>query len=253
MGIELIQVSLKEKLVSAIGSAIAILLVILITHAVVPLDASCCVVASMGASAVLLFAVPHGQLSQPWPVFGGHFVSALVGVLCARWISSPALAAALAVGLSIGLMHQLKCIHPPGGASAFTAVLGGTAIRDLGLSYVLVPIALNALVMLMLAIVINYPFAWRRYPSFLIRRIHTRTDSTQVVSVEEHERFLEAIRSLDSFVDISEEDLIYLSRSIASHYGIRFEAAPSSRSPLLVQPSTAHETWLMRSVDEVSH
>ncbi len=42
-------------------------------------------IASMGASAVLLFAAPHGAMSQPWSVFGGHLVSALVGVTCARW------------------------------------------------------------------------------------------------------------------------------------------------------------------------
>jgi len=64
----------------------------------------------IGASTVLVFAVPHGSLSQPWPVFGGHLVSALIGVACARLVPDAALAAAMAVGLSISAM-QLPALH----------------------------------------------------------------------------------------------------------------------------------------------
>jgi len=63
------------------------------------------VVASMGASAVLLFAVPHGPLSQPWALLGGHQVSAFIGVSCAMLIPETVLAAGTAVGLSIAAMH----------------------------------------------------------------------------------------------------------------------------------------------------
>ncbi|MFX8373896.1 HPP family protein, partial [Acinetobacter baumannii] len=80
---------------------------------------------SMGASAVLLYAVPHGALSQPWAVLAGHAVSAVAGVAAARNISDPALAAAVAVGTAILAMHYLRAIHPPGGATALTAVVGG--------------------------------------------------------------------------------------------------------------------------------
>jgi len=70
----------------------------------------------MGASSVLLFAVPASPLAQPWSIVGGNFVSALVGIGCAHWIPDPALAATLAVGLAIIAMFQLRCLHPPGGA-----------------------------------------------------------------------------------------------------------------------------------------
>lgn len=131
LGVELIEVSLKEKLISAGGSALAIYCVFWCTSLVLPSGADFGVVASMGATAVLLFAVPHGQLSQPWPVVGGHVISALIGVCCAQLIANPVLATAIAVGASIGVMHQLKCIHPPGRAAAFTAVMGGQPIVNI--------------------------------------------------------------------------------------------------------------------------
>jgi CBS-domain-containing membrane protein len=123
--------------------------------------------ASMGASAVLLFAVPHGALSQPWAVLGGHLVSAVIGVACVQVIAEPILAAPAAVALAIGGMHYLRCIHPPGGATALNAVIGGEAVQQLGFHYVLTPVLLNALTIVLLALLFNYPFRWRRYPSVL--------------------------------------------------------------------------------------
>ncbi len=215
LGVELVEVSLKEKLVSTLGSAAAIYLAFIITGFVLPPTSAVGVVASMGATAVLLFAVPHGQLSQPWPVVGGHVTSAIIGVACAQLVTSPTLATALAVGVSIGVMHQLKCIHPPGGATAFTAVMGGHAIHDLGFTYVLIPVGLNAIAMLGFACIFNYPFLWRRYPAVLVKRGADATGEDLVISDDEHHRFLESLRSLDSFVDVSEEDLVYLSRTMA--------------------------------------
>lgn len=80
-------------------------------------------VAPMGASAVLIFAAPASPLAQPWAVLGGNTVSALVGTACVLLIPDPALAGAVAVALAIGLMFQLRCLHPPGGASALLMVL----------------------------------------------------------------------------------------------------------------------------------
>jgi CBS-domain-containing membrane protein len=108
-------------------------------------------VASMGASAVLLFVVPEGPLSTPWALLGGHGLSAVVGVLCARWIPDPAWAAALAVGLAIWIMAICRCTHPPGGATALSAVVGGSAVQSLGLEYVLTPVLVNAVTLLCVA------------------------------------------------------------------------------------------------------
>jgi hypothetical protein len=111
--------------------------------------------------------VPHGQLSQPWNLTAGHIFSAIVGVSCAMLIPNQALAAGLAVGLAIIVMHYTQSIHPPGGATALMAVIGGSSIHHLGYGYVIVPVLINLLVLLLIAIIFNFPFTWRRYPAGL--------------------------------------------------------------------------------------
>ncbi len=85
-------------------------------------------VAPMGASAVLLFAVPASPLAQPWSIIGGNTISALIGVIVAHFVHEPALATGIAVALAIAAMSFTRCLHPPGGAAALTAVLGGPAV-----------------------------------------------------------------------------------------------------------------------------
>jgi len=148
-----------EKWLSTAGGLAGILGVALISQSQLGLAGSASIIASMGSSAVLLFAVPHGPLSQPWSVFGGHLVSAIVGVTCVKLIPVPMLAAAIAVALAIGAMHYLRCIHPPGGATALGAVLGGDAVHQLGYQFVITPVMLNALTILLVALLFNAPFA----------------------------------------------------------------------------------------------
>lgn len=220
LGIELVEVSLREKLVSAVGGGIAILGLMFSVRWVLPDAGASGVIASMGASAVLVFAVPHGPLSQPWPVVAGHGISALLGVLCALLIEQPFLAASVAVGLSIGAMHQLKCIHPPGGATAFTAVMGGSAIRQLGFHFVIFPVLANAVFMVAIAVLINGSFKWRRYPAILSYPASLPpSPSAKDATTPTHEEILAAVKSLDSFVDISEEELIHLVEILKRHVG----------------------------------
>lgn len=210
IGVEIDAVSWKEKFISMLGGFVSILMIVAISQKGLHLSGSAMLIASMGASAVLLFAVPHGQLSQPWPVIAGHGISALIGVTCAHFIGAVPLAAGCAVGLSILAMHHLKCIHPPGGATALTAVIGGAPVRTLGYAFVWSPVLMNALTIVTVAVVFNYIFKWRRYPAFFNQR-PSASDETS----PSHEEVVEALRSLDSFVDITEEDLIRLSRFLS--------------------------------------
>ncbi|MCW1883511.1 HPP family protein [Luteolibacter flavescens] len=212
LGIELNVVSKREKLISAVGGLLAILLLMVISRDGMHLPYNVGLVASMGASAVLLFAVPHGQLSQPWPVLGGHCLAATIGVACAKWIGPTEWAGACAVALSIAVMHQLKCIHPPGGATALTAVLGGPAVRDLGFHFVYCPVFANCLVMIGTAVAFNAFFGWRRYPAAWNRRAMPVPEE----KAPSHEDIVTALRQLDSFVDISEDDLVRLVQLIRS-------------------------------------
>ena len=210
LGIELTPVTHTERLVSALGGFAGIVSILFISEHFVG-AASALIVASMGASAVLLFAVPHGALSQPWPVLGGHVISACIGVTCASVIPQPFIAASLAVGLAIGVMYYLRCIHPPGGATALSAVISGESVHALGYQFVITPVLLNALVILAVAVLFNYLFAWRRYPAALVspreQPTDTSSDSMQYSPIA-HEDLVYALSQIDSFVDISEDDLL---------------------------------------------
>jgi CBS domain-containing membrane protein len=105
--------------------------------------------------AVLLFGVPASPLAQPWSIVGGNLVAALIGVTAAHWIPSPLIAAAVAIGVTLSAMSSLRCVRPPSGAVALTAVLGGPHILALGYGFVLVPVGLNSLLLTLGAIVYN--------------------------------------------------------------------------------------------------
>ncbi|WP_437883276.1 HPP family protein [Pseudomonas sp. LRF_L74] len=122
----------REKLRASCGALLGILLVALGAgwwlnglpaheHGLLALT----LVAPLGASAVLVFAVPASPLAQPWSVVGGNTFSALIGIACFKWVPDASLAAGLAVGLAIAVMFGLRCLHPPGGASALLMVLIG--------------------------------------------------------------------------------------------------------------------------------
>lgn len=207
-GIERPHTSHSEKLVATIGGSIGISATFFISYLTVGADSAILIVPSMGASAVLLFAVPHGALSQPWALFMGHLVSAFIGVTCFLVIPDIFIAAGLAVGLSIGAMHALNCIHPPGGATALAAVIGGPAIHELGFMYVLSPISINVLVIFVVAIIFNSAFAWRRYPVCMMRFIeNSQPHNADMHSPIEEKHITHALKDLDLVLDITVEDL----------------------------------------------
>ena len=153
-----------ERLRGGLGALIGIALTGGLAHLLVG-DASAIpfLIAPMGASAVLLFAVPASPLAQPWSIIGGNLVSATVGVACAMLIHDPVDAAALAVCLAICAMFALRCVHPPSGAVALTAVLGGPSIHALGFGFVFAPVAIQSAALLASAIVFH-ALTGHRYP-----------------------------------------------------------------------------------------
>lgn len=205
-------VSHTEKMISGMGAFVSILLVALISQYFLDEKDYWLVVPSMGASAVLLFAVPHGLLSQPWPLVGGNVISAFIGVSAGLYIPDLIFAMSVAVGVSVLAMYYLKCIHPPGGATALIAALGGESIQSMGYYFVVTPILLNVMIILLVAIAFNALFHWRRYPYF-INNIGAKPKApalpTQQSGVElfNHEDFVNALKEIDSFVDINENDL----------------------------------------------
>ena len=208
LGIEFSPVSHRERLISALGGFVALLLVFALSRSLLDAGAAPILMLSIASSAVLLFAVPHGALSQPWPVLGGHLVSAAIGVACARHVPDPLLAASLATGLAIGAMHYLRCIHPPAAATALAAVLGSEQVRALGYGFLVTPVLINVLIILAVAVAFNALFPWRRYPALLARRAVPAAPATADYEAISHEDFVFALTQMDSFIDVSEEDLL---------------------------------------------
>ena len=210
LGIEWRHVSHKERIVSAVGAFIGIAAVVSTSRYFLSSGDSYLVIASMGASAVLLFAVPHGALSQPWAVFGGHLFSALIGVSCSLLIPNDLIAAPMAVAVAVGVMHYFRCIHPPGGATALAAVISGSEIEALGYQFVLTPVLANTMAILVSAVAFNMFFGWRLYPAWLQRRYGEKIETKSSLSYQAiaHEDFVYALSEINSFVDVSENDLI---------------------------------------------
>jgi CBS domain-containing membrane protein len=224
LGIELSPVSHRERLVSALGGFVAIFAVYWTSQRVLGPAASPILVLSMGSTAAMLFAVPHGALSQPWPLLGGHLVSGLIGIACLLWVPDPMLAASLATGLALGAMHYLRCIHPPAGATALAAALGNEAVKAMGFAFVVAPLMLNVLIIFAVAIAFNGLFPWRRYPAALVRS--TPAPASAGYAAISHEDFVYALSQLDSFIDVSEDDVMKIySLATGRHRDLQAQAA----------------------------
>lgn len=160
-------VGLSEIIWSFVGSFIGIAAVAWLHYKFLDHRDLFLMIGSFGASAVLIYGAIRSPLAQPRNLMGGHFLSALVGVTAFQLIGSqPWLAASVAVATAIALMLVTKTLHPPGGATALIAVIGGDKVHALGYLYAFMPAALGAGVMLVIALIVNNIPKERRYPEF---------------------------------------------------------------------------------------
>lgn len=201
-------VSLSERGLSCVGAVLGLLFSGWLCHEVLG-SASPWLIAPMGASAVLLFAVPASPLAQPWSILGGNLISALVGVACATWLGHHAWVAALAGGAAIAAMFALRCLHPPGGAVALTAVLAGPEVAQLGYHFALYPVGLNSIGLLLIALLFNNALR-RQYPHRPLE--HTNVHKTRDPLPRDRLGFTPAdldavLKARGELLDISREDL----------------------------------------------
>ena len=199
----------REKLIAAVSAFIGILFTGILSsslgHSAMPL-----MIASMGASTVLLFAAPHTPMAQPWSFVGGHMLSAAIGIACFKFIPSPFFAAALAVALASFVMHWLHCLHPPGGATALAMVLGGPELQALGYGALLSPVGLNVLVLLIIALSVNNMFPGRRYPMLPHAAGEKAAPPSALTfgrAVLTREDIETALKDMNAYIDVTEEDL----------------------------------------------
>ncbi len=155
-----------DALIGTVGAALAMAITWMVSDALLD-SVSPILVVSMGASTVILFTMPTAPAAQPVPLILAHCAAAFFGVLSAQLFDNTAIAVGVAVGIHAGLMVRFGYLHPPSGGTALTAIIGGEAVTELGYSFIWRPVLLNTVLLMVLAIVINAPFAWRRYPAKL--------------------------------------------------------------------------------------
>jgi len=162
-----------EALRSAIGAGAALLfcgamLALLAADGSAPATSGLFLIAPLGATAFLLFAVPNSPLAQPWSAIVGNTASGLVAITVLSSGASGPLAGGVAVAGAMMAMAVLRALHPPGGAVALATVLAGDSVVEIGYRFALTPILLDTALLVGAAAVFHrltgvvYPFG--HYP-----------------------------------------------------------------------------------------
>lgn len=147
--------SLRAVVVGAVGSGLAIAAIGLIGA----LTDAPFLVAPLGATSLLLFAVPESVMSQPRNVMIGHLIAVVLGVALGHLVAPGWEMAALSATLAVLLMQLVRSLHAPAGA---TAVLSALEPHDW--SYVGLPVLAGAAVVTLIALIFNNLIPGRRYP-----------------------------------------------------------------------------------------
>jgi len=227
-----VTVSHREKLFSVLGAFAAIIVVALVSHHFLEPEHLPFLAASMGASTVLVLAAPHSPFSQPWPLIGGHFLAALIGITCAKIVPDLYIAAALAVSLTVLAMFYLRCIHPPGGGTALLVVIGGSKITELGYLFALTPVLLNSALLLVVALLVNRLIPGRHYPYNLsLPTTQTARDTNKDKLGFSHQDLLDALHDIDGYIDVTGEDLERIYALATEHAQARSNAEKEKASP----------------------
>lgn len=201
----------RERGIASIGALLGIGLAALLSTMVAGSPGTAALLAApIGASAVLLFAVPTSPLAQPWPIIGGNIVSLLVGVGVAQLLGHGAFAAGMAVGLAILAMSALRCLHAPGGGTVLLPVLGGPAILAHGYAFALMPVGLNA-VLLVIVGLIFHRFSGHSYPhraAQLAGRPRLLAEDIDAALAETGEAFDVSVEDLQALLERAERHAI---------------------------------------------
>ncbi len=176
--------------------------------------------APVGASAVILFLLPHSPVAEPWPVIGSYLFGTLCAFAALALIPYPPLAAALAVAATIWLMARFNCIHPPGGALALMLALAAPHGLD-EMRELTVALGANVLVMMLLTLLINNLLLRRRYPWHAptpAKNPHLTRDALPEARIGlTHEDLEYAFKARDAFVDVQEGELVELYNLAVDH------------------------------------
>lgn len=207
-----VNLPLKNKIFSVLACAFAIFCIASISHAAQLGPAYPIILASIGASIVILLIIPTSPLAQPWPLIGGQLMSAFIGVFCANNINDITIAATCTVSLSVLSMLVFRCLHPPATATSLTPLVAGAALTPIGYGFVLMPVAINVAIILVIALIINRYLLRLPYPQGLTppTSAHQKNLPQQGISAFTEAELNEALAEQDTFYDISPSNLMQL-------------------------------------------
>jgi len=217
-------ISGREMLISALAAGLAISFNAWVSSALLPGNYQVFLAASMGASTILVIAVHHSPLSQPWAVIGGHLAGALAGLLAAALVANPVLACMLGIMFTVLIQMPLRCLHAPGGGTALLPIIGGVAVQAEGLGFIGV-VALNALILVAVAVLFNNALPGRRYPMTFAASL-----PAPLQPVFREEDLLAALRSMEGYIDVSPNDLEQIYVHARNHLRQQTQGGPGVES-----------------------
>jgi len=242
----------KEWLRAGIGALLGLFLAGWLTSMAYGPGIALHLLGPLAASAVLVFAVHSGPLAQPWPVLGSYALAGAVGLAMRQGFGPELWVAAVALGISILVMCLLRCLHPPGGGVAVSAVLADPGLTALG-DHLLQPVLLNALILVTVAVLCNR-LTGVRYPKGAVIRkdLHHTHDPLPTERVGVRSEDLDhALEELGEFVDVTRDELERIILATEQHalqrsLGGITAASVMSRDVQFASPDTTLEqAWAM--------
>lgn len=241
-----LRVDARESARAAFGALLAVTLTGVIAQwAGAQWQARAWMVAPIGASAVLLFAVPASPLARPWSVIAGNTLSALVGIGFVRIVPDANLAAGLAVGTAIGAMVLLRCLHPPGGATALLVALGG--ITDP--LFALFPVLVDSTLLVTIALVLRRLRPWSPSLSASAPRAALAEPTLRISDVDLDAALERHYRVLD----IERDDLDVVLRQAQANAYARTMGALTCRDAMTANPRSVVPDTPLREAWELMH
>lgn len=210
------RISPGEGLKSAIGTSLGVTFVLFATQLIFGHYA---LVAAVGATAVIIFSIPHSPMAQPWSVFGSYLIAVVIALAVASVTPNIILGISVALVLVVLLMIAFKCVHPPAGAIAIL-VLTESPKSATEASELMAGILLVATSVLIAAAILN-KLLGRKYPQCFAEQPanpHKTKDPLPMVRTGiTHQDLDYALRKHDTYVDVQESELIDLYETAVSH------------------------------------
>ena len=148
----------------SIGASLALGLALLLTKT----PASPLLLASLGGSTIFLFGLTGAPAAQPRALFGGHLLSALIGIICYQVFGDALWVFILAEILALATLLLTQTVHPPAGANPLIMIQAHA-----GFGHLIGVVLLGVLILAIVAAIwsritpgktISYPVKWN-YPS----------------------------------------------------------------------------------------